>query len=306
LVNAAAPLRAGLSEDVRTMMTVLITLAAVCAQQDASFDKFFAEFAAKRDGIEYLEAKFVQENVSRGDVTYSEGTIIYAKPKRIIFMYEKPEPRTVYLIEGRRAYEFEEDISQLQIYDLEDNPQTEIFFLGFDSDTENLRKAYDVELFDADDPAQGKRGIELRPKAEPGQDETGRFKSVRISLRDKDFLPYLIYIVNDEDSQSYIRVKEYKINEKMDPVRTQIMIPAGVKVIENDSVIETIAEGGKLFPAQPASSLLPPGSQSPAAPEAAPKEDKPLVTSTELAPPSAQQVPATPVPAPAPAPEKKP
>ena len=284
------------------MMTVLVTLAAVCAQTDASFDQFFKDFASKRDGIEYLEAKFVQENVSRGDVTYSEGTIIYAKPKRIVFQYEKPEPRTVYLIEGRRAYEYEEDISQLQIYDLEDNPQTEIFFLGFDSDTENLRKGYDVALFDADDPAQGKRGIELKPKpVESGESEEGRFKSVRISLRDKDFLPYLIYIVNDEDSQSYIRVKEYKINEKMDPVRTQIMIPAGVKVIENDTVIETVADGGKRFPDQPASSLLPPGSRPPE-PEPAKKEEVPVVTSSELAPPSPQTSNA---PAP-PATEKKP
>jgi outer membrane lipoprotein-sorting protein len=223
------------------------------AGEAPSFDAFFQEFAKKRDGIHVLEARFTQETVSPEETIESGGSIVYVKPKRIIFRYEKPKEGPTYLIQDGKAYEFEADIKQLQIYDLENNPQTEVFFLGFDQNTDSLRENYDVSVFDSDDKAKGAEGILIRPKKK-GED-TGRFSEVRLFLRDEDYLPYRIQIVNDDDTKVNIAVSEFIVNGKLDLAKTCIALPEGTKIIEDDKYVETVGVGGKSVPANAAVSV---------------------------------------------------
>lgn len=224
------------------------------AATESAFDAFFAEFARKRDGIESLTAAFSQENTTAGDVVYSGGTVVYQKPRRIVFRYEMPDPGTTYLIDGRKAYEYEPDAKQLQIYSLEDSPRAEVFFLGFSDNTRALRQGYDVALFEltaADRHGavpMASQGIVIRPKAGPGEEDEVSFREVRLYLREQDYLPARIHIVNDEESEVSIELSEFHVNEKLDPARTRIAVPEGAKVIEDDVPVEVVGPGGKQVP----------------------------------------------------------
>ncbi len=244
---------------------VLFVAMGAAGGDEAAFDGFFAEFAEKRDGIRTLEARFTQESVVPEETLYSAGRLIYVKPKRIVFRYEAPEP--TYLIDGLRAYEYEPDLKQVQVYLLEDNPQTEALFLGFDEDTKRLRDAYEVELFEPAEEPEGARGVVLRPKN--ARDEEAYFEKVTLFLRAEDYLPYRIHIVNDAESHVTIRVADFVVNGASAPAQGQIMLPEGTTIIEDDEIVETVGRGGKLVPeaiAMPEPPVSAPGEEKVAVP----------------------------------------
>ena len=228
----------------------MIALAALLAIQatdpSGAFDAFFADFAKKRDAIQVLEARYTQKNTSPEETVDSAGAIVYVKPRRILFRYERPDAGTTYLIDGRKAYEYEPDIKQLQIYDLQDNPETEVFFLGFQDNTEALRKAYEVTVFQSDGKAADSKGIIIRPKESPG--DTQNFREVKLYLRDADYLPYRIHITHENDSEVDIAITDFTINAKLDPQKARIALPGGTKIIDNDELVETVGAAGKSVP----------------------------------------------------------
>ncbi|HPO12169.1 MAG TPA: outer-membrane lipoprotein carrier protein LolA [Candidatus Hydrogenedentes bacterium] len=226
-------------------MTLLTVAAlALLGAGDPSFDQFFADFTKKRDGIEALEARFTQKSIVPEETLTTEGGLVYSKPRRIVFRTDSPNRAT--LIEESRVCEYEPEIKQLVIYDIEDNPRADVFFLGFDNDTENLRKSYEVSLFTTSEDPQGSRGLLVKPKKK--EDEEPLFIEAKLYLRDKDYLPYRIQVINDKESQVDIAIKEYKVNVKLDPAKLQIAVPEGTKVIENDDVLETVGPEGKTYP----------------------------------------------------------
>ncbi len=276
----------------------VFVLAACTAAPDANIDAFFKDFSAKRDGVVALDAAFTQKTKLPEEELATKGTLTFIKPRRIIFHTEDPDRTT--LVDDRSGYEYDPEIKQLQIFDIEDNPQADIFFLGFNSNTETLRKAYDIALFDITDDPRGKHGIKIRPKAD--SKEQAYFVEVSLFLRDEDYLPYRIHIRNDAESQVTIEVESINKAFRPTPQLTQIFLPQDTKVVQNDRVVETIAEGGKrvpdaiLMPPEPgilrpvemkseASVALPPPPPLPAAPAAAPAP-APAPTPTPVAAPA--------------------
>ena len=234
-------------------MTWAFALAAVAAfaANDApppaaavSVDAFFADFAKKRDAIHSFEARFAQKNISPEETVDSSGSIVYVKPQHIVLRYEKPDAGTTYLMHGRSAYEYQPDVKQLDVYRLGDNPQTAIFFLGFDDNTQALRDGYDVSIFDTNDKQIGSRGISLRPK----EKQDSHFREIKLYLRDSDYLPYRLHILNDDESEVETSITDFVINAKLDPGKTRVKIPEGTKVIDNDEVVETVGPNGKTVP----------------------------------------------------------
>lgn len=221
----------------------VVALSALAAP-DPSFEQFFADFAKKRDGITAVEARFVQKSIVPDETLSTDGSLVYSKPRRIVFSTE--QPKRVTLVDEKRAMEYEEELRQLVIYDIEDNARADVFFLGFDSDTENLRKSYDVSLFTSTDDKRGTRGLLLKPKKKDNEEPL--FVEVKLYLRDEDYLPYRIHVINDKDSQVDIDVREYKVNGKLEPAKLQVAVPEGTKVVEDDTVLETVAAGGKVYP----------------------------------------------------------
>jgi outer membrane lipoprotein-sorting protein len=259
----------------------VFALAAACTAAPATdVDAFFKEFSAKRDGVVALDAAFTQKTMLPDEELTTKGSLTFIKPRRIIFHTDDPERTT--LVDDRNGYEYDPEIKQLQIFDIEDNPQADIFFLGFNSNTEILRKAYDLTLFDITDDPRGKHGIRIKPKAD--SKEEAYFIEVNLYLRDEDYLPYRIHIRNDEESQVFIEVEAIDKAFRPTPQLTQIFLPQDTKVVENDRVVETVGPGGKrmpdaiLMPPEPGTlkpaeaKPEPPAAAAPApAPEPAPK-----------------------------------
>ena len=267
----------------------IFAAAALCAAPDTDVDAFFKEFSAKRDGVVALDAAFTQTTKLPDEELTTKGSLIFIKPRRIIFHTDDPERTT--LVDDRRGYEYDPEIKQLQIFDIEDNPQADIFFLGFNSNTETLRQAYDLTLFDVPDDPRGKKGLRIKPKAQ--SKEQAYFVEVNLFLRDEDYLPYRIHIRNDEESQVFIEVESIDKAFRPTPQLTQIFLPENTKVVENDRVVETVGPGGKRMPdalllppetetAKPAAakpenaaaSAAAPAPEPAAKPEAAPAEKK--------------------------------
>jgi hypothetical protein len=130
-----------------------------------------------------------------------------------------------------------------------------------------------VSLFSTTDDDRGKRGILVKPKKKEGEDPL--FVEVKLFLRDQDYLPYRIHVMNDKDSEVDIDVREYKVNDKLDSAKLQIAVPEGTKVVEDDEVLETVGPGGKTYPEGLPKAEVPV------------EETKPSVEVKELSPPSA-------------------
>ena len=232
------------------MVTILILAAFIAAPENDAFDTFFKDFSAKRDDIQTLEARFKQENKTPEETRATGGSVVYVKPRRIVFRYEKPEVGATYVIDGYRAYEYIPEIEQVEIRDIGDNPQAEIFFLGFENNADALREAYNLELFDPQGTAESApgatKGLAIRPK--PQEDQPVPFKEVRLYLREIDYLPVRIHVINDEDSEALIDISDFRINEPLDPSRAQVGVPVGTKIVENDRLVETVDIEGRRLP----------------------------------------------------------
>ncbi|MBI4560194.1 MAG: outer membrane lipoprotein carrier protein LolA [Candidatus Hydrogenedentes bacterium] len=239
-------------------MTLLLLLATLSAgETDQAFDQFFTDFAQKRDAIEILEARFSQASVSPDETVHTGGHIVYARPKRILFNYEDQE--TVFLVEGAKVYIYEAKLQQLQIHQLGDDPQTHALFLGFDNDTKALKAAYEIELGESKEESCGTKQLTLRPKRrDAGSDY---FEKALLYLRDGDYLPCRVHIVNDAESNTDIRIIEYKLNKEADRSKLRLQVPEGTDIIENDQFVEKVGPGGKTFPsdapAKPAPDVKP-------------------------------------------------
>lgn len=225
----------------------LMTLA-VAITAPPSFEEFFEDFQARRQGIEVLQAFFLEENYLPGEVFASEGTVLYARPRRLVRRTESPD-KTTLLVDGGQAYQYEPEVEQCVIYDLEDEPAADILFLGFDSDLAALNDAYEMSIFSVVDEAAaaiGKLGVIIRPYAEDL--ETAPFQEVSLYLRDADYLPWKIRVVTDAETQTIIMLKDYRINGNPDPSETQIILPEGTTLVENDKIVETVSAQGRRIP----------------------------------------------------------
>lgn len=236
------------------MVIPAVAMFLFCAAQargEGDFDSFFKVFKEKRDGVGSLQATFVQKTILPQEIITTEGILYYSKPRRILFSTKEPDRAT--LVDGRRGYEYDAEIKQMTIFDIEDHPRANIFFLGFDDDTEALKTAYDLTLFETDDP-RGKHGIKIKPR--PDSEEEAYFLEANLYLRDEDYLPYRIHIVNDKESQLYIDVSDIAKKSGQDLESARFFVPEGIKVVENDRVIETIGAGGRHVPLEPQGVLL--------------------------------------------------
>lgn len=228
------------------MLACAIALAFWANAEDEarSVADFFADFAEQRNAIHLLEAGFVQTTVTPDEVVVSEGRIVYSQPKRLIFRYNDPE--LVYMIDRLRAYEYDPELEQLQIFDLEDQPESEAFYLGFDNNAQRLQDAYTVRLFPPKDPEIYAFALEFVPK-ENGEEEA-YFQKITLQLRKLDFLPAEIYIVNDEESHVEFKISDFKLNGEPDPKKTHIFLPEGTEIYDNDVYTGTVGAQGLLLP----------------------------------------------------------
>ncbi|MBI2432005.1 MAG: outer membrane lipoprotein carrier protein LolA [Candidatus Hydrogenedentes bacterium] len=262
-----------------------IALGAPAEPASPALEAFFNEFTQKRAGVASLRAEYTQTDVLPEDTNKTRGKLLYIKPRRIIQQSE--DPVSTILMDNRRGYLYEPEIQQLQIFEIEDDPQSDVLFLGFDEDIRKLEEAYDVKLLTTENTS---RGLVITPKFDPHRDPL--FEELNILFEEKNLLPKRIEVINDDGSKTIYEVTNYQINGAVDAAETQIALPEGTKVLENNEVRETAGPGGLLLP----DPLLPGSAQSSSDKEKTTPEIevRPL---EPLTPPADNTSPAAPAPA---------
>jgi len=230
------------------MMSVLAVIAFSVAAGEQPVDKFFAEFVAKREHIQALSATFRQDNISPDETKSSAGRIVFVKPRQLLFEYL--DPKIVYAIDGLRVFEYDADLEQVQVYDVEDSAQADAFFIAFDNNAVRLREAYDASLIDADAGACGQRVLKLVPKKPASDDDllAQPYKEIRLYLRQEDLLPCRIQAIADDESSVIVDIDHYKINQEGSDASIRFHVPEGTKIIVNEANVEIAGPGGKDLP----------------------------------------------------------
>lgn len=223
--------------------SVLIIMLAV-SDANTELESFFARFASSRDSIEVLQAEFEQTTITPDDYVESTGTIIYTKPRRILFRYA--DPKIVYLADQQTVYEYDPELKQLRIDNLEDKPEAEALFMGFSENLARLQEAYTVSLVDPDDKGDAAKVVKLEPKT--SSREHAYFEQVLLYLRENDFLPIRVHIINDQDSEVVYTIRNFRLNAPSDKNEAMISAPEGTTVVRGDAPSEVIGAGGKTFP----------------------------------------------------------
>lgn len=212
-------------------------------EEDKEVDAFFKKYTESREKIDVLKATFRQKNIYPDEIYTTTGTLVFVKPQRISFTIDDPQKFTV--IEEKRIYEYEPDIKQVTIYDLKDSAETELFFFAFAEDMNTLRKKYRIFPIRLSDE-RGKQGIAIRPFTD--KEEEIPFEEIVLYLQDDTLLPYRLRIVNEDNVQTIVDFEQIEINGKIHLEDTQIFLPPGTNIIENDKFKETVPVEGKRIP----------------------------------------------------------
>ncbi len=211
--------------------------------EDRELDAFFKKYTESREKIQVLSATFRQKDIYPDEIYTTTGTLVFIKPQRMVFTIDEPQKFTV--VEEKRIYEYEPDIKQVTIYDLKDSAETELFFFAFAEDLNTLRKKYHVVPIRLSDE-RGKQGVSIRPFSD--NEEDSPFEEIVLYLFDDTFLPYRLRVVNKDNVQVIVDFENTEINGKIRLEDTQIYLPSGTNIIENDKYKETVSGEGKRIP----------------------------------------------------------
>lgn len=219
------------------------TLSYFLAATNETPESFLKELSLKRAAVGTLYAQMRLENTTPEQKTESRGTVLYIRPNRLVFRIfdgENEEAKQVFVVDSNKVYEYDASIEQLQIYDLGENREMRAIFSAFESDLTQLQDYYDIELFEPGDAAdRAVQGLMLVPK-NLMEDRSRLFERVRVYLRDKDYLPTLIHVVNDADSEAVMYFDDLKVDPILPRHADQIALPKGTKIIENDDKVRTV------------------------------------------------------------------
>jgi len=212
------------------------------AQVDSS--EGFQTFLDQRNAVDTLTARFHQETISPGELIESDGSLVYVNPKRILFRYD--DPPISYMIDAKRNYEFDEEMEQLLVYDLEGGPEAEAFFLGFENNKTKVLEAYNISFEPSEDPTLYAPTVVLTPKTEDPEEML--FERVYMKMNLKNSMPSQIIIINDEENKVVFNIDQFQINKPIAPDVGQLSIPEGTEIIINDESVGQAGEGGKTYP----------------------------------------------------------
>lgn len=231
------------------LLASALGMTSAMAESLPDLETFVEEFKEKRADIQTLQAHFRQHNFMPGERFTNEGELLYIRPRRLLFRYS--DPPVTYAVDDTMVYEYDADLAQVQQMRLEDQPETEALFLGFESDLTRLREAYAISLFTPDEEECGSVGLRLEPEAAAGEDAPGLFEEAWLYLREEDYAPCRIHLVNPDGSQVLIEIDELQPNVKLVPRETSLWAPEGTRIVPEQGPVETAGPGGQwLLPVQ--------------------------------------------------------
>jgi outer membrane lipoprotein-sorting protein len=226
------------------MVIAGLALASFGQQPAQDADDVLRLLSERRASLTTLQAEFSQLTISSDEDIVSCGTLTYAKPKRIIFRYA--EPPIEYMIDEDYAYEYDAELEQILIFDIEGRTEVEAFFLGLESNIDVLKESYTIKVLTPLNTERDAVAIELVPI--PKEDEEAVFEKITLQLRKEDYLPVQIDIINSESSSINFTIKNFTLNKELPKEISHVFVPKLTDVILNDEPIEVTDAKGAYFP----------------------------------------------------------
>ena len=227
-----------------TMTIIGYTTWMVFTVAELELPKEFQSVLEQRDTIEFLSARFKQESIAPEELIESEGSLVYINPKRILFRYD--DPPITYMIDAERSYEYDEEMEQLLVYDLEGGPEAEAFFLGFENNTSRVMEAYSISVVALDDPEKHAFTVVLTPKTDD-EDEM-LFQKAYLNIEKGSSIPNEIIIINDEENRVVFHLDQFKVNIPLPSELIQLKVPEGTEIIINDESVGQAGADGRTYP----------------------------------------------------------
>jgi outer membrane lipoprotein-sorting protein len=166
--------------------------------------------------------EYTKVTVLVDDKSTETGRLYYGKSKKeILINITKPEAKTV-LFRKNKAEIFLPKINQIQEYDLEErsNLVEQFFLLGFGTETDKLRKDYDLkfvteEELDGDTTAV----LELTPRSEK---TAAQLTKIQLWVSEESWLPVQQKFFEPGGDYFVARYTAVKVNRRLPPSTFQI------------------------------------------------------------------------------------
>jgi outer membrane lipoprotein carrier protein len=183
------------------------------------------------DGTQDYRAHFdqVQLNAAFGRTTRSSGEVLFKKPGRMRWDYDKPEKKT-FVSNGQVLWLYEPEDQQAFRQDLKSSqlPAALAFLMGKGKLTDEFEVTF------ADDAPYGRPG-DYRLSLKPRQPQ-GRYKSIYFLVDPQTFHIRETVLIDAQGNVNDVSFGEPKINTKLADATFKWSPPAGVKVVDTSKL----------------------------------------------------------------------
>ncbi|MGA7615202.1 MAG: outer membrane lipoprotein carrier protein LolA [Thermoanaerobaculia bacterium] len=184
------------------------------------------QIAARQKTVKTLQADFRQEKEMAllSDAEVSTGTFQYARPNKVLWIYDKPKPVTMLIANGELTTYFPDlrRAERIEVKRFEDR----IFrYLGASGAIEELTRYFDVTVVDAKGSSEYR--LELQPKTAA---IARRVKEIKLWIDRKSYLTTKIeYVEGDGDLTRY-EFSNIRINAPIADSTFTLNLPPNVRV----------------------------------------------------------------------------
>ena len=179
------------------------------------------------------DLEYTKVTVLVDDKSTETGRIFYRKSKNpeILIDITKPEAKTV-LFKKNKAEIFMPKINQVQEYNLEERSSLveQFLLLGFGTETDKLRKDYDVKFVTEEDMDGDTTAVlELTPRSES---TTAQLSKIHLWVSEESWLPVQQKFFQPGGDYFVARYTAVKVNRQLPPSTFEISAAKGAKRVK--------------------------------------------------------------------------
>lgn len=191
---------------------------------DSAKDKILSDVDERYQGLNQLEANFIQDSYFVGLATErtSSGKVYFKKPGQMDWIYESPESQR-FVSNGNTFWFYQPELKQVTITDFKQSFQSDLpvsFLLGVGQ----LRRDFTVDKY-----CESSEGIVLE-LAPIGDDTT--LSKFTLLVAKGSLTPMGARVLDVGGNETSIKFQSISFNSIIDPKRFDFQIPKGVDILD--------------------------------------------------------------------------
>lgn len=204
---------------------LLLSLAVAAPLRSAGIDDILSRMEKASGSLKTYSAEFTKERVFviAEERDEASGQFYYQKPGKILWQFQKPDPKTVH-IEPGLVETYDPKIKQL-MRAKPPQSKSEFQIIGFGSSKKSMTDTYVIELRGEDDAAYH---LLLTPRSV----EDSMFEKFELWVDKHTFVPSQIKLYEKSKDETTITFTGARINPELKSSLFKIVPPAGTEIIE--------------------------------------------------------------------------